>query len=202
MLPYRTVLLLVALACVAVGQTADVSQSTQESAESDHNEARLDHPNWLGPFVPTPAHVVDAALELAGVGESDLVYDLGSGDGRIVLAAARRFDAKSVGIEWDGVLCERTAAEARRLGLQDRVKVVQGDIFKQDVSAATVVTGYLLPKSWERLGPILKSQLKAGARVVSVNDPIPGWQSIEKKEIKGESGSRDWDLYLYQASQE
>lgn len=197
MLPYRTSLLLVALACVGVGQTTDVLRAAQESAQADHSEGRLDHPNWLGPFVPTPPNVVDAALELAGVGERDVVYDLGSGDGRIVLAAAQRFGAKSVGIEWDEALCAQTSAEARRLGVQDRVKVVQGDIFKQDVSAATVVTGYLLPKSWERLGPILKRQLKEGARVISVNDPIPGWEPINKREIKGESGARDWSLYFY-----
>lgn len=200
MLPYRIAVLLLALACVVVGQTSEVPQSTAQSAQADHSEGRLADPNWLGPFVPTPVNVVDAALELAGVGERDVVYDLGSGDGRIVLAAAQRFGAKSVGIEWDEALCAQTSGEVRRLGLQDRVKVVQGDIFKQDVSAATVVTGYLLPKSWERLGPILKSQLKAGARVVSVNDPIPGWQPIDKTEIKGESEARDWRLYLYRVS--
>jgi SAM-dependent methyltransferase len=206
MLAYRTALLTAALAVTAAAQTAlaqraqtsqDLVPEAQESTQADHSEGRLDHPNWLGPFVPTPANVVDAALELAGVGERDVVYDLGSGDGRIILAAAQRFGAKSVGIEWDEALCETTSAEARRLGLQDRVKVVQGDIFKQDVSAATVVTGYLLPKSWERLGPILKSQLKAGARVVSVNDPIPGWEPIKKRKIKGASGKRDWKLYVY-----
>ena len=197
MLAYRTALLVAAPAAQTARGPQDLPLLAQQSSQDDHSEGRLDHPNWLGPFVPTPAHVVDAALELAGVGERDVVYDLGSGDGRIILAAAQRFGAKSVGIEWDEALCEGTTAAALRLGLQDRVKVIQGDIFKQDLSAATVVTGYLLPKSWERLGPILKSQLREGARVVSVNDPIPGWQAVEKKRIKGESGKRDWDLYLY-----
>ena len=169
----------------------------QHSSQTDDSKEHLGHPNWLGPFVPTPAAVVSATLELAKVGESDLVYDLGSGDGRIILAAAQRFRARAVGIEWDQALCEKTSSAIQRLGLEGRVKVIQGDIFKQDLSSASVLTGYLLPKSWERLAPILERQLRKGVRVVSVNDPIPGWRVIEKRQLKGGPRTASWNLYLY-----
>jgi hypothetical protein len=167
------------------------------AAEAEDAKEPLDHPNWLSPFVGTPARVVDAALELAAAGANDVVYDLGSGDGRIILAAARRFQARAVGIEWNQELCEKTSLAIRQLGLEGRVKVIQGDIFAQDLSPATVVTGYLMPKAWERLGPILESQLKKGARVVSINDPIPGWPVAEMKSMAGESEGFSWRLYLY-----
>ena len=199
--PIRTCLIVLAVATVAASQTKQTPGDSpllaqQSSAIADSNE-HLKHPNWLGPFVPTPAAVVNAALELAKVGEDDLVYDLGSGDGRIILAAAQRFQARSVGIEWNPALCEKTSAAIQRFGLEGRVRVIQGDIFNQDVSSATVVTGYLLPKSWERLAPILARQLRNGVRVVSVNYPIPGWRVVEKKQLRGESKTVSWDLYLY-----
>ncbi len=199
--PIRTCLVVLALASVAAAQTiktpGDSPLSGRHSSQTDAGKERLEHPNWLGPFIPTPAQVVAAALELAKVGENDLVYDLGSGDGRIILAAAQSFQARSVGIEWNQALCEKTSSAIQRLGLEGRVKVIQGDIFNQDLSSATVVTGYLLPKSWERLAPILERQLRKGVRVVSVNDPIPGWRVVEKKQLKGESKTASWDLYLY-----
>jgi SAM-dependent methyltransferase len=195
---YLVVLALAGLAAAQTMQTPGESRLlAQHSSQTDDSKEHLDHPNWLGPFVPTPAPVVDAVLELAKVGESDLVYDLGSGDGRIILAAAQRFQARSVGIEWNQALCEKTSSAIQRLGLEGRVKVIQGDIFNQDVSSATVVTGYLLPNSWDRLAPILERQLRKGVRVVSVNDPIPGWRVVEKKQLKGESQTASWDLYLY-----
>ncbi len=199
--PIWTCLIVLALATVAASQTKQTPGDSRllaqhSSAIADSNE-HLKHPNWLGPFVPTPAAVVNAGLELAKVGADDLVYDLGSGDGRIILAAAQRFQARSVGIEWNPALCEKTSAAIQRLGLEGRVRVIQGDIFNQDVSSATVVTGYLLPKSWERLAPILARQLRNGVRVVSVNYPIPGWRVVEEKQLRGESKTVSWDLYLY-----
>ncbi|MDA1315887.1 MAG: class I SAM-dependent methyltransferase [Acidobacteria bacterium] len=199
--PIWTSLVIVALAGVAPAQTretpADAPRLAQQSTPPDDGRDHLDDPNWLGPYVPTPTAVVDAALELAKVGEGDLVYDLGSGDGRIILAAAQRFQARAVGVEWNEKLCAKTSADVRRLGLEGRVKVIQGDIFEQDVSSASVVTAYLLPKSWERLAPILERQLSKGVRVVAVNDPVPGWPVVEKRHIEGESAIKSWDLYLY-----
>jgi SAM-dependent methyltransferase len=199
--PIWTCLVVLALARPVAAQTTwtrgDSLLLAQHASQTHDSKEHLEDPNWLAPFVPTPAPVVGATLELAEVGENDLVYDLGSGDGRIILAAAQSFRARSVGIEWNQALCEKTSMAVQRLGLEGRVKVIQGDIFEQDLRPATVVTGYLLPKSWERLAPILERQLRKGVRVVSVNDPIPGWRVVEKKQLKGESGTTSWDLYLY-----
>ena len=120
----------------------------------------------------------------AKVGKDDLVYDLGSGDGRIILAAAQSFQARSVGIEWNPALCEKTSVAIQRLGLEGRVRVIQGDIFNQDVSSATVVTGYLLPKSWERLAPILARQLRNGVRVVCPGSgKQTGWLPVMRRSL-------------------
>lgn len=195
-------LLMLAVGGLSSAQTVrDIGRSRsapQHSPQTDNSDDHLDNPNWLSPFVATPVPVVDAALALAGVGANDLVYDLGSGNGRIILAAAQNFQARAVGIEWDQALCEETSSAIKRLGLEERVRVIQGDIFAQDLSPATVVTGYLMPKAWERLAPILERQLKKGARVVSINDPIPGWQVVEKQQLRGEPGISDWILHLYQ----
>ena len=196
-----TCLIVLTLVGIAAAQTAqDPGESelaTQHSSHADDRQGPLDDPNWLAPFVTTPIPIVDAVLELAQVGDNDLVYDLGSGDGRIIPAAAQKFQARSVGIEWNPSLCEEVSSVIAKLGLEDRVKVIEGDILDQDISPATVVTGYLLPKSWERLAPILERQLASGTRVVSVNHPIPGWRVIEKRQLKDESTSYSWNLHLY-----
>lgn len=192
------VLAFVASAAAQSVANAEASQAaTRQSVQPEENVEPLDHPNWLSPYVATPAPVVDAALKMAGVGPRDLVYDLGSGDGRIILAAARNYRARAVGIEWNQQLCESTTQAIHRLGLDGKVKVIQGDIFAQDLSTATVVTGYLMPKAWERLGPILEKELTKGARVVSINDPIPGWPIADSKRLQGEREGFLWTLYLY-----
>ena len=184
-------------AAQAVGNPGGSQPAPRRPAQAADDKEPLDHPNWLSPFVATPARVVDAALELAGAGGNDVVYDLGSGDGRIILAAAQKFRAKAVGIEWNQALCQETSLEIQRLGLEDQVKIIQGDIFAQDLSAASVVTGYLMPKAWERLGPILKRQLRQGTRVISINDPIQGWPVEEMKRLGEEPEGFAWTLYLY-----
>lgn len=103
------------------------------------------------PFLPTPPDIVDAMLQLAGVRADDVVYDLGSGDGRIVIAAARRYRARGVGIELDPKLVAQARANAASAGVADRVTIVEADVFATDVSRATVVTLYLLPSVNERV---------------------------------------------------
>ena len=118
------------------------------------------------PFVPTPQVVLDEMLRLAGVGPNDLVYDLGSGDGRIVITAAQKFKARAVGIEIRRDIYERTLATVASLGLSDQVKIVHGNALRYDLSPADVVTLYLLTSSNERLKPILLKDLRPSARVV------------------------------------
>lgn len=119
------------------------------------------------PYVPTPTEVVNRMLELGEVGSQDLLYDLGCGDGRIVIAAAKQYGARGVGIDLDPERIREARAQARREGVQDRVRFLVGDLFQADVSPATVVTLYLLPRINRRLRPQLWRQLEVGTRVVS-----------------------------------
>ena len=127
-------------------------------------------------FVPTPQPVVDAMLELAGVTSSDVVYDLGSGDGRIVITAAKTYGARGVGIELDRALVEKATQNAAAANVGDKVRFVSQDLFSADLRDATVVTLYLLQSLNERLRPKLVRELKPGARVVShVFNMGPEW---------------------------
>ncbi|HUP03890.1 MAG TPA: methyltransferase domain-containing protein [Bryobacteraceae bacterium] len=153
----------------------------------------------LAPYIPTPMSLVDTMLEYAGVKPSDVVYDLGSGDGRIVIAAAQKFGARGVGIEMLPELCRTAERRVRELGLQDRVSIVQGSALHVDLSPATVVTMYLLTSSNERLRPSLEKYLKPGARVVSTDYPINGWKATRLKLVK--DGGVEHKIYVYQVGQ-
>lgn len=127
-------------------------------------------------YIPTPQPVVDAMLELAQVKRSDIVYDLGSGDGRIVITAARKYGARGVGIEIDPALVKSASENAAAAGVSDRVRFVRQDLFTADISRATVVTLYLLQSINERLRPKLVRELKPGTRIVShVFNMGPEW---------------------------
>jgi SAM-dependent methyltransferase len=127
-------------------------------------------------FVPTPEDVVEAMLRLADVGANDIVYDLGSGDGRIVIAAATRFGARGVGIDLDPKLVAQATANAQKAGVAERVRFVEADIFEADISNATVVTLYLLTSINERLRPKLLRDLRPGTRIVSHQFRMGDWQ--------------------------
>jgi precorrin-6B methylase 2 len=166
-------------------------------AQNAQQDRLLNHPNWLAPYVPTPPEVIDAMLKLAAVGEGDLLYDLGSGDGRIVIAAAEKRKAYAVGIELDEELCKVTQRAITEHHLEGRVRVIQGDIFEQDLTGASVVTAYLLPKSLGRIALLLQARLKKGARVVSINDEVPRWTFTKRLIVLENSSGRKWQLFLY-----
>jgi len=127
-------------------------------------------------YVPTPQVVVDAMLQLAGVKADDVVYDLGSGDGRIPITAAKQFGARGVGIEIDPDLVRRATENAAAAGVADRVRFINQNLFTADLSEASVVTLYLLQSINERLRPKLVRELKPGTRVVShVFNMGPEW---------------------------
>ena len=127
-------------------------------------------------YVPTPQPVVDAMLELADVKRTDVVYDLGSGDGRILIAAAKKYGARGVGIEIDPSLVKQARENAAAAGVSDRVRFVTGNLYTADLRDATVVTLYLLQSINERLRPKLVRELKPGARIVShVFNMGPEW---------------------------
>ena len=127
-------------------------------------------------FVPSPEEVVEAMLRLAEVKPDDIVYDLGSGDGRIPIAAARRFGARGVGIDLDPKLVALASRTAQEAGVADRVKFIEADIFEADISNATVVTLYLLTSINERLRPKLLKELRPGTRVVSHQFRMGDWE--------------------------
>ena len=131
----------------------------------------------LAPFVPTPQDVVDRMLELAGVGASDVVYDLGCGDGRIVITAAREYGARGVGIDIDPQRIAEANANAEAEGVQHLVRFIEQDAMTVDVSDATVVTLYLLSSSNLKLRPLLTEQLAAGARIVSHAFSMGDWSA-------------------------
>jgi SAM-dependent methyltransferase len=118
-------------------------------------------------YVPSPQYVVEGMLKLAGVTRDDVVYDLGSGDGRIPITAAKLFGARGVGIELDPKLVAEARQNAERADVADRVRFIEGDIFETDISGATVVTLYLLSSINEKLRPRLLRDLTPGTRIVS-----------------------------------
>jgi protein-L-isoaspartate O-methyltransferase len=141
--------------------------------------------DWVTvPFITTPDEVVHRMLELAGTGERDLVIDLGSGDGRIVIAAAREFGARGVGIELDRGLVEKSRGNAVKAGVADRVSFVHGDVLQTDISAATVVTVYLLPALINRLQPIFLASLEPGTRIVSHSFTMAGWRPDARETLR------------------
>jgi SAM-dependent methyltransferase len=148
------------------------------------------------PYVATPNDVVAAMLDLAEVTDKDTVYDLGSGDGRIVIAAARDRGARAVGIEIDPALADQSREAARAAGLADRVTIHRGDIFKQDLTPATVVTMYLMPHVNARLRPQL-DRLRPGTRVVSHMFSMPGARPVKKVEVNSAEAGTTHTLYLW-----
>ena len=139
-------------------------------------------------YVPTPQPVVDAMLTLAAVTDKDVVYDLGCGDGRIPITAAQKFGARGVGIDIDPKRIEEANENAKAAGVTDKVTFLTQDLFESDISAATVVTLYLLPSLNEKLMPKLKRELKPGTRVVSHAFTMgTTWPPDSRAEAEGKS---------------
>lgn len=138
------------------------------------------------PYVPTPPNVVEAMLDLARVTADDIVYDLGSGDGRIPITAAVRYGARGVGIELDMFHLRDAIDNVKRAGVADRVRFVHGDLFTTDISEATVVTFFLLPHLNQRLIPKFRSELRSGTRLVShAFDMGDVWPPDESRDVNG-----------------
>ena len=136
-------------------------------------------------YLPTPHHVVEAMLRLAGVSGTDVVFDLGAGDGRIPIAAARDFGARGVGIELDRRMIERARCNARAAGMERLVEFRHEDLFRADLREATVVTLFLFPEMNQRLGPKLLSELRPGTRIVSLRFGIGNWRPQQTIEADG-----------------
>jgi hypothetical protein len=135
------------------------------------------------PYVPTHESLVDEMLRMAKVGKNDVLYDLGSGDGRIVITAAQRFGTRGVGYDLDPERVSEARENARRAGVTDKVRFEQQDIFTARIADATVVTMYLLPDVNLKLRPKLLAELKPGTRIVSHNYDLGDWQPLQRKEM-------------------
>jgi SAM-dependent methyltransferase len=152
----------------------------------------------LAPFLPTPMCVVDKMLELADVHGNDIVYDLGCGDGRIVIAAAKKYGARGVGLDIFPQWIRKSQSNAKKAGVESLVEFRLEDATKADISEATVVALYLLPESNDLLRPMLEKQLKPGACVVTHNYHIPGWGDKEVcvESLKDDSGKEHF-VFVY-----
>lgn len=143
-------------------------------------------------YSPTPDAVADAMLKLAGVNADDVVYDLGSGDGRIVVMAAQKYGARGVGVELEPYLLERSRRLAREREVGDKVSFIEGDLFTADISRATVVTLYLSPSVNKRLEDKLRRELRPGTRIVSHQFGIGEW--VPRETVRAANGN---DLFLW-----
>jgi SAM-dependent methyltransferase len=152
----------------------------------------------LAPYVPTPQEVVDRMLRLAGVTKRDVVYDLGCGDGRIPITAAKVYGARGVGVDIDPQRIAESNANAKEAGVTNLVTFVLEDAMKTDVSPATVVTLYLLSAANLKLRSILTSQLKPGARIVAHNFSMGDWEPDKVDRFTDTANSRR-TLYLWKA---
>lgn len=156
-----------------------------------------DFRNNLAPYVGSPEHAIDKMLEVANLKPGETLYDLGCGDGRILVAAAAKYKVNGVGIEISEHLAKTAAEKIKKAGLQSQVKIIHGDFMKTDLSEANVVTLYLATTANDTLRPNLERYLKPQTRVVSYDYPIPGWKPIETTETEGYQ-STSHTIYLYQ----
>src|SRR6266404_80454 len=149
----------------------------------------------LAPYYPTPETIVDKMLQLGGLKAGEKMYDLGSGDGRIVILAAQKFHAEAVGVEIDKDLSKRSAARILKLGLDKNARIVNGDLLKQNYSSADLVTVYLLPDAVNnKVQPLLDKQLKKGARIVAKDFDFRNWTPEKVENIADDGEGRSHTL--------
>lgn len=177
--------------CLFASLTIGVLAQPQTQAK------RADAPQ-LAPYVPTPQDVVDRMLILADVKKSDLVVDLGCGDGRIPITAAKKYGARGLGVDIDPVRIAEANANAKAAGVEHLVTFKLQDAMKTDVSSATVVTTFLLSASNLKLRPILTKELKPGSRIITHNFSMGDW-APEKYDTFKDAEGRTRTIYLYRA---
>ena len=151
----------------------------------------------LAPSVGSPENAIEKILQAANLRPGETLYDLGCGDGRILIRAAKKYKVKAVGVEISSSLAESAAEAVRKNGLQKQVKIVHGDFMSMDLSAANVVTLYLAPTANDTLRPNLERELRPNTRVVSYDYPIVGWIPINTWETSGHLGDTH-TIYLYE----
>ena len=156
-------------------------------------------PEKLAPFYPTPESVVRKMLELGELKAGEWHYDLGSGDGRVVIMAAQKFGANSRGYEIDDELYNKSMGRIKELGLQKLAAIIKGDLAKADFSKPDLITVYLLPSSNDKIAPLLEKQMRKGSRVVSHDFEFSAWKPDKTISVEDndEGDGRTHTLYLY-----
>jgi Methyltransferase domain len=171
--------------------TAQIDRAVAQTAPTDGNSPSQAQPVEKDvPYVPTPTPVVNEMLRIANVKKNDVLYDLGSGDGRIVITAAQKFGTRGVGIDIDPQRIKEANQNAKKAGVTDRVQFRQQNLFETDFSNATVVTLYLLPDINLRLRPRLLSQLKPGTRIVSHAFDMGDWKPQRVVKVGGQTSNK------------
>jgi 16S rRNA A1518/A1519 N6-dimethyltransferase RsmA/KsgA/DIM1 with predicted DNA glycosylase/AP lyase activity len=160
-------------------------------------QGKTEKADKLAPYFPTPESIVDRMLQLGELKAGEKMYDLGSGDGRIVIDAARKYKAVAVGVELDASLVRQSSERIKILKLTDLAHIVEGDLLKQDYSSADLLTVYLLPVATELVTPILEKQLKPGTRIVAHDFQFAQWKPAKIVDIDDDGEGRSHRLYLY-----
>ena len=168
---------------LALGLATLVAVSPVPSALAQPSATAARRPDVI--YVPTPEEVVEAMLQVAKVTKNDVVYDLGTGDGRIPVTAAKKYGARGVGIDIDPQRIKDATENVERNGVGDRVRIVQGDLFEANISEATVVTLYLLPSLNVKLMPKLMKELRPGTRIVSHAFDMGDWKPEMELDVSG-----------------
>jgi len=151
----------------------------------------------LAPYFPTPPVIVEKMLRMAELKSGEKMFDLGSGDGRIVIMAAKKFGADATGVEIDDSLAKQSTAAIVRQGLAKSARIIHGDVTTQDYSPANVITVYLLPISNTKIRPMLEKQLKKGTRVIAHDFEFSGWKPEKVETIEDDGEGRSHTLFLY-----
>jgi protein-L-isoaspartate O-methyltransferase len=151
----------------------------------------------LAPYFPTPPVIVERMLVMSELKPGEKMFDLGSGDGRIVIMAAGKFKADATGVEYDESLYKQSMAEIKRLRLDKSARVIHGDLLVQDYSSADVITIYLLPVSNDKIRPLLEKQLRKGVRVIAHDFEIAGWKPEKTDHVEDDGEGRSHTIFLY-----
>jgi SAM-dependent methyltransferase len=173
--------------CLLVFVTVIIHQKESRVAVA-HADDDIRDSSYIAPFVPTPEEVVNRMLELAEITPGDVLYDLGSGDGRIVIAAAKVYGIKAVGFEIDPALVRESRRTVKEEGLEHLVEIREQDVQSVDLSPASVVTMYLYPNANLRLRRAIRNQLKPGSRVVSLKFGMGDWTPVKTEQLKDSAG--------------
>jgi protein-L-isoaspartate O-methyltransferase len=150
----------------------------------------------LAPYFPTPPSIVEKMLQIGELKKGEKMFDLGSGDGRIVIMAAKKFGADATGVEIEESLYNQSMAEIKRQHLSRTARIILGDVTRQDYSPADLLTVYLLPDSNTKIRPMLEKQLRKGARVVAHDFEFTGWKAEKIEYIEDDGEGRSHTLYF------